>query len=128
VTVKGKHIAFDTVYSIPKTSLGVELDNWFIFHFGRIRVDILSTCMLQIYCFARKDPDGEALSTLVDTLKDTLFDHTATDGLKKIPYYNESGVIVTGIVPLLDYIGEEELAADGTKFKMITVKLNWGTK
>lgn len=126
-TAKGKLVFFDRTYFIPKVGTADATD-WFMFHFGKIDIDILSRCVLQIYCFSRKDADGELLSELVDIVKDVLFDHDATDGLKKIPYYDGAGNIVTGIVPMVQTIFEEEVGADGTKFKVISVRLNWGTK
>ena len=127
VTSRGKLVFFDRSYFIPKVG-GVDATDWFMFHFGKIDIDILSRCMLQIYCFSRKDADGELLSDLADIIKDVLFDHDATDGLKKIPYYSSLGVIVTGIVPMIQTIFEEDVGADGTKFKVISVRLSWGTK
>jgi len=126
-TALGKLVFFDRTYFIPKVA-NVEATEWIMFHFGKIDIDILSRCMLQIYCFARKDADGELLSGLVDLVKETLFDHDATDGLKKIPYLDGNGNVVTGIVPIVQTILEEDMGADGTKFKIISVRLNWGTK
>lgn len=126
-TIRGQYLTFDTAYSIPVVN-GTELNSWYGFHFGDINLDILSTCMLEIYCFSRKDTDGENLSTLRDTLMDVLFDDQATDGLKKIPYLNQAMQMITGIVPLVSHQSEEDKGADGTKFKLVTVKLRWGTK
>ena len=97
-TSLGKYVYFDVEYTIPKVS-GVELTNWFVFHFGTINLDYLSTAMLQVYLFSRKDPGNFLLSILRDSLLGVLFDENATDGLKKIPFYNVSNQIVTGIVP-----------------------------
>ena len=127
VTARGVYISFDKVYSIPVVN-GLEMTNWIVFHFGPTKMDILSNALLFAYCFSRKDPDNVNLSVLRDKLMDTLFDHTATDGLQKIPYLNDARVKIGGIVPLVVNESEIELGADGSNVKTVSIRMNWGTK
>lgn len=123
----GKRIYFDVEYTIPKVN-GVELTNWYVFHFGKVDLGNLSKAMLEVYLFSRKDPGNVLLTTLRDDLLSVLFDEDATDGLKKIPFLNLSGTKITGIVPIVIDQSEESTGADGTNFKIVTVRMHWGTK
>jgi len=125
--VSGVSIFFDTLYAVPKVN-GVELDSWIIFQFGRMEIGTLSNMYLHANCFSRKDPSGNALCVLRDTLLNELLDENATDGKKKIPYLDSVGSMVTGIVPIVVSEFDNDSYTDGTKHKIVTVKLHWGTK
>jgi hypothetical protein len=129
VTTLSKHVYFDRQYSIPKDSSGDELTNWVSVGFDGIDIDTVSTGMLEVLCFSRKDEGGIVLSELRDIIVDMMIDETMSDGCTRVPYYNSSWVQVGGMVAYVDTKdGGVQYGADGTMFKIINVTLRWGTK
>jgi hypothetical protein len=122
-------VAFDSGIDLPDLQ-DVTLDRWVSITIGQASVSGMSAMALMIYCCSRKDIDGEILATVRDTVFETLIDPAQPDGRRRIPIQTLSGTTwtATGSALLVDDIreGERLLGKDGTKFKLLTVRLRWG--
>jgi len=137
-TIKGNHgieVIFDKNLIKPDTSSKV-LDQWVSVNIGQTSKGSLSEVMLTIYCLQRKDKEGYKLAQLVDKVITYLMvdaDTSSVDDIKRIPLYKnfptrtdwtEIGqFMVQGIIGSQDMLGP-----DGTKFRILTVTLQWPAK
>ncbi len=128
-TDRGKKVYFDRQYSIPVDDSGDSLSNWIVVGFDGINIDTMSTGMLEVLCFSRKDDDGVVLSSLRDMLIDMMVDETMPDGCRRIPYYDSDWNQIGGMLAYVDTNdGGVQYGADGTMFKIVDVRLRWGTR
>ena len=127
------HLMFDRSLATPLIQ-GVPstVDRWISVNFGAMNRGHLSEHILTIYCCSRKDNEGFKLAQLTDTVMGYLSDDTQTDGMRKITFYrsypNNPWEIIGGIV-IQEVIESQQFEADDeTKFKILTVRLRWGSK
>lgn len=126
---RGKKVFFDRQYSIPKDDSGDELSNWIVVSFNGIDIDTVSTGMLEVICFSRKDEGGVVLSSLRDIIVDMMVDENMPDGCRRIPYYTESWEQIGGMLCYIDTKDSGiQYGTDGTGFKVLQISLKWGTK
>lgn len=127
--LRGKPVYFDRQYSIPKDAQGNELTNWVVVGFNGIDIDTISTGMLEVICFSRKDEGGIVLSDLRDTIVDMMIDEDMPDGCRRIPYIDATHAQVGGMIGFIDTKDSGvQYGADGTMFKILHLSLKWGTK
>lgn len=127
-TVEGIHLDFDVQYVMPEDT-GIEANKWISIKFGKIEGGTLSRAHIIVYLFTREDLEGVDLSILRDIVMDKIIDLEATDGAKRIPYYDSSWLQIGAMIPSLTLEQDEPgIFDDGTKFKWMRIDLAWGAK
>ena len=130
---EGFDLTFDRGLARPRLQgTPSEVEKWVSVNFGPIEASELSEHSLSVYCCTRKDNEGFKLAQLRDTVLGYLVDTTQTDGMKRINLYRSfSGQPWTllGAMVVQEVTESEQLEADDeTKFKILTVRLRWGSK
>lgn len=127
------HLMFDKGMSKPSvqgTPSGV--DKWISVNFGRMDRGTLSEHNITIYCCTRKDNEGFRLAQLSDTVMGYLSDETATHGMKQIDLYrsyqDQAWTLIGGLLIQEIIESQQFLADDETKYKILNVRLRWGSK
>lgn len=130
-TTEGVTVTFDKALNAPLIS-GKEVDKWVSVTFGPVSLDTMSDVIIEIYCCTRRDNEGYKLSQLRDKVMGYLVDSDMADGKARIDFYQSSysgawsllgKLLVWDILPSGDM-----LAADETKFKVLTVILKVAMK
>jgi hypothetical protein len=130
-TIETVAISFDKGLTNPEVQ-GNKVDKWVAVAFGAMELDSLAAFPFTIFCCTKNDAEGFKLAQLRDKVVGYLIDYTMTDGLARIPIYRSSAteawqIIETGVVQI-DAESQPPDAEDGTKFKIIDVRLRWGAK
>jgi hypothetical protein len=131
-TGEGLSLTFDKYLSTPRVQ-GKDVDRWVSINFGDMSLSDLSVHDLQIYCCTRKDSEGFKLAQLRDKVFAYLTDNTQTDGMARFPFYRSRA---TGAWTQLDggFVVQDVMESrqmetdDGTKFKILTVRLRFSSK
>ena len=130
-TTEGVELLFDKLLSSPKVQ-GVEVDKWYAIMIGELDLGTLSEITLDIYCCTKKDSEGFKLAQLRDKVMNYLIDADQTDGKARITLYRssatESWTNIGGMMVQIDSESPQMEAEDNSKFKIITVRLQWGGK
>lgn len=130
-TAEGIAISFDKGLANPEVQ-GNKVDRWVAIAFGGMELDALAAFPFTIFCCTKNDAEGFKLAQLRDKVAGYLIDYNMTDGLARIPIYRSSAteawtVAETGVVQIEAETSPPE-AEDGTKFKILDVRLRWGAK
>jgi len=131
-TAEGVPILFDSRLTTPNIS-GRTLDKWYRVEFGPITRGVPSEALIRIICCTKEDNEGFKLAQLGDKLLGYLTDTSSNgDGTKRIPFYQSSPTsawvkIGSLIVFSIDELGES-VAPEGTKFKVVLVRLRFVSK
>jgi len=93
----------------------------------------LSTHDLAIYCCTRSDGEGFKLAQLRDKAYKYLTDNTQTNGMARFAFYRSratgSWTQLDGGFIVQDVMESQQFEADdGTKFKILTVRLRFSSK
>ena len=122
-TSEGVPVSYDKSMATPDLT-DTSVNRWINVIFGPIVRSPLITVTLDVYCMTRKDPEGDLLAELTDIAYKNLTDSLATDGLKRIGFYDSSDWTPIGalIVQNVQESAEEE-GPDGTKFVLLTCTL-----
>ena len=131
-TALGVQITFDKYLSTPSIQ-GHQVDKWVSINFGDLHLSELSTHDLQLICCTRSDGEGFKLAQLRDKVYSLLTDNTQTDGMARFAFYRSRA---SGAWTQLDggFIVQEVMesrqfeADDGTKYKVLTVRLRFSSK
>ena len=131
-TTEGVQLTFDKYLSTPSIQ-GHQVDKWVSINFGDMHLSELSTHDLQIICCTRSDGEGFKLAQLRDKVYKYLTDSTQTDGMARFAFYRSRA---SGAWTQLDggFIVQEVMesrqfeADDGTKYKVLTVRLRFSSK
>jgi hypothetical protein len=131
-TGQGIELTFDRYISTPNVQ-GHAVDRWVSINFGEMRLNDMSTHILNIYCCTRSDGEGFKLAQLRDKVYAYLADNTQTDGMARFPLYRSraSGAWtqLSGGFIVQDVMQSQQFEADdGTKFKILTVTLRFSSK
>ena len=131
-TVEAYKLTFDKGLAIPKLQ-GHEVDQWVAVQFGAIDTgEALSTQNFNIFCCTRKDKEGYELANMRDTVLGYLTDIDQPDGTRRIPLYNSNVARpwpqVESMVVILDPESAQMTASDETKYKILSIRLKWGSK
>lgn len=105
------------------------LDKWIQVDIGPMDLQN-NNVELDIYCCTRKDPLGDNLATVRDSVMGLITDNTQTDQYRRVPLYvsgDPNTVIETAIIPSIKEGGQLE-SPDQTKFKLMTLQLWWGNR
>lgn len=109
-----------------------DVDKWVSVNFGPIDMSELSEHSLMVYCCTRKDNEGFKLAQLRDTVLGYLSDTAQTDGMKRIDFWRSfpgQPWTLLGAMVVQEVIESEQFEADDeTKYKILTVRLRWGSK
>ena len=130
-------ITFDTSLSVPKLQ-GKDVDRWVSIRIGPMKRVTLSEVIVSFYCCTRKDNEGFRLAQLGDTVMGCLTpdsdDEDNTDGIKRICLYRSASGGYTNweevgslLVTNIDE-SSEMITTDKTKYKILTVTVNWIAK
>ena len=127
------HLMFDKGMSKPNVQgTPSEVDRWVSINFGRMDRGTLSEHDLRIYCCTRKDNEGFRLAQLSDAVVGYLSDDTATHGMKTIPLYrsyeNQAWTLIGGLLVQEIIESQQNTTDDETKYKILNVRLRWGSK
>jgi len=131
-TSEGVPLTFDRYLDIPNVQ-GHALDKWVSINFGDMFMTELSTHILNIYCCTRADSEGFKLAQLRDKVYKYLVNGDNTDGMARIAFYRSraSGdwtLLTTGMVVQEVMESRQFETEDGTKYKILTVKLRFASK
>lgn len=114
------------------TPENVSLEKWISINFGQMNWSTLSDGYLQIYVCTRKDNEGFKLAQLRDTVMGHLSDITQTDGMKRIDFYRSyqsQPWQLIGALLVQEVTESPQLDLDDeTKYKLLIVRLRWGSK
>jgi len=132
-TTEGVNVSFDRYLSTPNVQTKAT-DRWVTVNFGNMSMSDLSQYTLAIYCCTRADGEGFKLAQLRDKVFKYLVDTAMPDGMARIPFYRsradgawtllDGGIVVQG--PVIESAQYE--ADDGTKFKILDIRLRFGSK
>jgi len=125
-TGEGIDITFDRGLNAPNIQ-GTAVTRWVAVMFGGLDPSNIMTYNLKIFPCTRQDPEGFRLVQLSDKILGYLTDSTL--GIRRVTLYksNETPWLEIGaMLVYLDQQSEYMEAEDGTKFKVIPVRLKWG--
>jgi hypothetical protein len=124
-------VSFDIFVTSPKIQ-GKSVDRWVSLAIGDKELDTLSSCMLEVYCCTRKDPENFRLSQLRDTVMSYLLPDTDDETYKRIPFYRSAAsgawTLLGALMITNIYEGMDMIAEDQTKFKTLYVQLRYVAK
>ena len=131
-TGEGVNVTFDRYLATPNVQ-GHAVDRWVSINFGPMQLSELSSHDLNIYCCTRADGEGFKLAQLRDKVYKYLTDNTQTDGMARFTLYRSrasgSWTALAGGFIVQDVIESQQFEADdGTKYKILTVKLRFSSK
>lgn len=125
-------LTFDKYLSVPKLQ-GIEVKRWVSIVFGVMLREDECSATFDIYCCTRSDSEGMKLAQLTDTVMGYLTGTDSGDGTKRITLYRSypsptpwvkiGGMVITRI----DESGNN-IAEDGTKFKILSCLIKWAGK
>ena len=128
-TAKGIDVLFDKTVSDPDLE-SIDSHKWVSIVIGSTDIKLLSDILIYVHCCTRKDNEGFKLMQLRDTVFEILSvdPDTATDNFKRIPFYQSAPIAANwtllGSLVVQDIIESEDLmAGDGTKYRILTVRL-----
>jgi len=131
-TAEGVQITFDRYLTTPNVQ-GRAVDKWVSVNFGDMDLSSLSTHDLSIMCCTRSDGEGFKLAQLRDKVYKYLTDNTQTDGMARFAFYRSraagawtqlaGGFLVQDILESRQFDAE-----DGTKYKVLSVRLRFSSK
>ena len=131
-TAEGVQLTFDKYLSTPSIQ-GHQVDKWVSINFGDLHLSELSTHDLQLICCTRSDGEGFKLAQLRDKVYSLLTDNTQTDGMARFAFYRsrasgawtqlDGGFIVQKVMESRQFEAD-----DGTKYKILTVRLRFSSK
>jgi len=131
-TAEGVQLTFDKYLSTPSVQ-GHQVDKWVSVNFGDMSLSELSTHDLTVICCTRSDGEGFKLAQLRDKVYKYLTDNTQTDGMARFAFYRsratgawtqlDGGFIVQNVMESRQFEAD-----DGTKYKVLTVRLRFSSK
>jgi len=132
---EGVELTFDKYLSTPNVR-SKAIDRWVSINFGQMVLDmsLLSSLTLDIFCCTRSDGESFDLARLRDQAYEYLTDNTRIDGMARIPFYRSRAdgawTLLNGGFVIVKSISESEQfeADDGTKYKILSVTLQFGAK
>ena len=130
-TAQGVKVIFDRTITSALTDAS-NIDAFLVINFGSLVRDKLASHLLEINCCTKEDVEGWKLAQLSDKVLGTLIDTEMSDTIRRIPLYNteiaghweQIGSLYVSAV----YEGKEQFIADKTRYKSITVDLQWAMK
>jgi hypothetical protein len=125
-TAEGIDVTFDRGLNAPNIQ-GTAVTRWVAVNFGSVDPENVMTYNVRIFCCTRSDPEGFRLVQMRDKVVGCLTDSDL--GIRRITLYksNESPWLAIGaMLVFLDRESEQMEAEDGTKFKIIPIRLKWG--
>lgn len=124
-------VTFDKGIEPPKLQ-GHTADRWVAFVLGPLERYNMSDLLLNAFCCTRMDNEGYKLAQVGDIVCGYLVDIEQTDGMRRIPFYrsypNQPWELLGSLLVQEFTESPREVAKDGTKFKIITIRLRWGAK
>jgi len=128
-TIENTAVSYDKTLSTPKVQ-GIETDKWVTIVPGDIVIGTLSQMTVSVICCTKKDSEGFKLAQLRDKVMAYLIDTDKTDGRARISLYRSaSSGAWTKVGAMVVSVQSETArmeADDNTKFKVITILLQWG--
>lgn len=130
VTAEGLELTFDRTLAdpyTPKTS-NPSLTNWLLVKFNNVRLNTMSTAVLEINCCTRQDNQGIILAGLRDTTVSYLTVDSGP-GYTLVPFYRQDTKANIGGIILQNLIESDELlGADDTKYIILTMSCRFASK
>ena len=128
-TTEGFYLSFDRILDAPKTGNN-ELDKWISVKINVIGRGLLSETTLELFCCTRQDPEKFKLIEMSDTVMSYLSDTDATDGMKRIDFYDthEMPWINKGALCITEIRESNMETEDKTKIKLFMASLRWTAK
>jgi hypothetical protein len=131
--IEGIEVIFDKFLSSPRTTVQREVSEWISVNFMEFDLETLADARVDVYCCTRQDPEGWRLVQLRDKVVGYLVDNTKTDGMARIDLYrsypNQPWILLGAMI--VQEVGPESgqlISDDETKFKIVPIRLRWGTK
>lgn len=123
-TAEGVFISFEKLTMDPTDAVPDSITEWIVFKFkGNAYKSPVSQRKIDAYLFSRGDAEGHALSTLRDKLVSSLVDLTMPDGIQRVPLYDETWAIISGMLLTVGTESEEEIATDDTLYKVVPINI-----
>ena len=127
-TTENLKVYFQSLFEVPVDSSGKKLEKWIVVSYGYRNLGNVSEQQISLDLYTTEDNESDKLVALNDTVMNYIIDEDAVNGLKTIPYYNSSWVIVGGIIPFVQPSLEKMESEDGVQFKSINLLCKWGGK
>ena len=126
--LSGIELSFDKSLSTPKIQ-GSEIERWVVINFKALERGSMCSSYIELIPCTRKDPEGFKLAQLADLLYSLVKDSSKSDGMARIPLYRchpSQAWTVLGAILVTEIRESEEMDyEDLTKFKIITLRLQW---
>jgi hypothetical protein len=132
-TLGSANVTFDVSLAAPdiRKQGADSVKQWYNIAFGQFGRQAMSEYQFQIFCLSRQDSEGIKLAEMSDLIISLLVDSDKTDGMRRIPLYEVGSFpwvqISSMVVQEIDDQTELEFKDTETKFKILLVKLRWGT-
>lgn len=125
---ENEQLTFDKGLTVPKIQ-GIEVDKWIAVHFGAFDDKKVATLQVNIICASRKDPEYYRLTQLRDKVVGYLVDGDGSSP-GRITLYKSNVTPWLKIGTMQVFRDQEAVTegGDGTKFKIIPIRLRWGAK
>lgn len=132
-TANGIDVTFDRQLTFPDVGVPSTTTNrWVLINFGPMEIKHLSEIYLDVVCCTRQDNEGYKLAHLRDLVLGFLSDETKTDSFARIPFYrsyeNQTWELLGAFVVTDVQESGQLQALDGTKYKILSVKLRTASK
>ena len=125
---EGVEVNFDKGLNVPNIQ-GTAVNRWVAVQWGQLLPGKLTTLHAAIYVCTRNDPEGYRRSQLRDKVVGYLTD--PNEEFRRITHYKSNDTPWTRIGTMMVYCDPESgdmEADDGTKFKIIPIRLRWAAK
>lgn len=127
-TTESLKLFFELLFEVPVDSSGKKLKKWVVVSFGYRDLGNVSEQQISLDLYTTEDNEADELVSLTDVVMNYIVDEDAVNGLKTIPYYNSSWVVVGGIIPFIQPSFARMESEDGVQFKSINLLCKWGGK
>jgi hypothetical protein len=122
-TAEGIPVTFDRSLASPDLQ-GKTVTKWVSVKLGDMEIATMSRIVLEVFVCTRQDNEGFKLAQLKDKVLGYLSDEDATDGYKRISFYQSHATnawTLLGAILVTKVIESGELEADDdTKYKLLT--------
>ena len=126
-------LTFDRGLTEPKITGQRSVSKWISINFEWLILDTLAEINLDVILCTREDPEGYQLAHLRDKVMGYLIDTSQTDSMARITHYKsqegQPWTVIGGMI--VQSVGPESpqmVADDGTKYKIIPVRIRFGAK
>lgn len=128
-TTDGVYIDFSRIYQTPTDGIGDDINEWIRFQINGLTFrGTTATGRVAAYLFTREDVDGKNIAVLRDLLVNYAIDISMTDGLARVPLYDETWTQIGSMILTVGTESDEERADDDTLYKFVNLYFTYAVK